>query len=46
MEPEWTDAKFKVIRQPKRRWRVWIDWRVVLIVAAVAASALRLHSPS
>jgi hypothetical protein len=33
------DAKFKVIRQPKRRWRIWFDWRNFAIVAVIALAA-------
>ena len=45
MEPEWTDAKFKVIRQPKRRWRAWVDWRVVAIIAALAVASAKISAP-
>ena len=41
-EPDWTDAKFKVIKRPPRRrvgggW--WFDWRNFLILTAIAVAA-------
>lgn len=30
------DAKFKVIRDPRRKWRVWFDWRNFLIVGGLS----------
>jgi exosome complex RNA-binding protein Rrp42 (RNase PH superfamily) len=42
-DAEIIDAKFKVIRQPKRRWRIWIDWRVLAVIGALAAASM--HAP-
>lgn len=39
--PEYTDAKFKVVRDPNRRawWQGWyIDWRNALIVTAISTA--------
>jgi len=45
VEP-YTDAKFKVIRRPRRRWRIVIDWRNFLLIAAVALLAFLQALPS
>lgn len=37
--PPVIDAKFKVIRPP-RRWRIGFDWRNFLILTAIAAVGL------
>jgi hypothetical protein len=40
-EPGWTDAKFKVIRRPRRQRRGWrIDWGNFLIVGAISVAGL------
>jgi hypothetical protein len=36
----YTDAKFKVIRQPRRAWRIGFDWRNFAILSAIALAAL------
>lgn len=36
-KPDWTDAKFKVIR-PKGGWRLSFDWRNFLIISGVAVA--------
>lgn len=30
------DAKFQVISGPRRRWRIWFDWRNFAIVGGLA----------
>ena len=35
-EPEWTDAKFKVIRDRRPQRRPWFDWRNFLIVGGLS----------
>jgi hypothetical protein len=35
-EPDWTDAKFKVIRDPRPQRRSWFDWRNFLLVAGLS----------
>ena len=39
MARDYIDAKYKVIRQPKRGWRLYIDWRNFLLIAALVVSS-------
>lgn len=38
-DPKWTDAKFEVIRAPRRQRRAWFDWRNFLIVGGLSLIA-------
>lgn len=46
MKRDWIDAKFTVVSPPRRRWRLYFDWRVLLAVVALsAAAAMRYLGP-